>query len=120
MKRFVRSVSFAGKGLAKAWRDEANFRIEVVVAIVVIVVSYLLGMSELGLAIIILTCALVLGLELINTMIELVSDVLKPRLDQSVRIIKDLVAAAVAISALGAIGVAICLLWPLIARLLWR
>lgn len=120
MWHFLKSVSFAGRGLAKAWHDEANFRTEVVIAFLVIIISYFLGMSNVGLAIIILTCVLVIGLELINTMIELISDVLKPRLDQYIKLIKDLTAAAVSVAAVGAVGVAICLLWPLIARLLWR
>lgn len=118
--RFLKSVNIARQGLIKAWHDELNFRLEVIIAVIVVISAYLLGASYLALAIIILTCSLVIAMELVNTVVEVISDAFKPRLDQYVKHIKDLVAAAVFIAAIGSIGVAICLLWPLIARLLWR
>jgi diacylglycerol kinase (ATP) len=118
--RFFKSVTIASQGLIKAWRDELNFRLEIIIAFIVVIAAYLLGAGHLALAIIILACALVIALELINTIVELISDAFKPRLDQYVKHIKDLTAAAVFIAALGSIGVAICLIWPLLAHLLWR
>jgi len=119
-KRFLKSVSFAGRGIAKAWRDEPNFRWEITAALVAILAALLLKVSYVGVAVIIMTCSFVIALELINTMIEMISDVLKPRLDEYVKHIKDLTAAAVAVAALGSIGVAIFLLLPLIINLLWQ
>jgi len=119
LKRFLKSIAFAKRGLVKAWHNEANFRWELIIACLVILLAGLLKISSVGLAIIIMTCAFVLALELINTMIEMISDVLKPRLDQYVKHIKDLTAAAVAVAALGSIGVAIFLLLPPLIRLLW-
>ena len=119
VKRFLKSTAFARRGLAKAWHDEPNFRWESIIALTVIAAALLLKVSFIGIAIIIMTCSLVIALELINTMIELISDVLKPRLDQYVKQIKDLTAAAVAITALGSIGVALFLLLPPIINLLW-
>jgi len=119
LSRFTKSASFAAKGLSKAWRNEANLRWEILAAIVVIGLAFYLNLSGSGIAVIILTCTLVISLELLNTMIELISDVLKPRLDHYVAQIKDMTAAAVAVAALGALGVAACLLLPPIVHLLW-
>ncbi len=119
ISRFFQSIRFASRGLAKAWNEELNFRWEILAAFFVILVSLILRIPSSHLALIILTCSIVLALELVNTMIELVSDMLKPRLDQYVKQIKDLSAAAVAIATLGSIGVAICLLLPPLLRLLW-
>ncbi len=118
--RFARSASFAGRGLRKAWHEEANFRLEVAAALLVIVAAILLDISQLGIAVLIMTCATVIALELVNTMIELISDVLKPRLDQYIAHIKNLMAAAVAVASLGSIGVAACLLVPPLIRILWQ
>lgn len=119
-KRFLKSASFAGHGLAKVWHDEPNFRWEVLIAVLVIILAVLLKVSFLGTALIIMTCAMVIALEIINTMIELISDVLKPRLSEYVKYIKDLTAAAVAVAALGSIGVALFLLLPPLINLLWQ
>lgn len=119
-KHFLNSVKFAWRGIAQAWHNEPNFRLEIIAALTVILVSLLLKISFIGIAIIILTCSVVVALELINTMIELISDVLKPRLDQYVKQIKDLTAAAVAIAAIGSIGVALFLIIPAIVNLLWQ
>ncbi len=118
--RLMQSFTFAGRGIAKAWHEEANFRLEIIAAIIVIATSIYLQLNALSIALIIFTCAIVLALELVNTMIEAISDMLKPRLNQYVKEIKDLTAAAVAIAALGSLGVAICLLLPPILELLWR
>ncbi|MCX6792404.1 MAG: diacylglycerol kinase [Candidatus Falkowbacteria bacterium] len=119
-QRFLKSVNFAGRGIAKAWHDEPNFRWEIITAFIVILSALLLKVDFIGVAVIILTCSMVIALELINTMIELISDVLKPRLDQYVKYIKDLTAAAVAVAAVGSIGVALFLLLPPIINLLWQ
>jgi diacylglycerol kinase len=119
MKRFLKSVKFALRGVAKAWREEPNFRWELITTFIVIILALFLKVDFIGVAVIIMTCSVVIALELFNTMIELMSDVLKPRLDQYVKHIKDLTAAAVAIAALGSIGVALCLLLPPLWRLLW-
>ncbi len=118
-RRFLQSITFANRGLAKAWTEELNFRWEIIAAIFVIALGLFLRVPASHLALIILTCSVVLALELVNTMIESVSDMLKPRLDQYVKQIKDLSAAAVAIAALGSIGVAACLLVPPLLSLLW-
>jgi diacylglycerol kinase (ATP) len=119
-KRFLKSATFAGRGLAKVWRDEPNFRFEAMMAILVVILALLLKVNFVGIAVIIMTCSMVIALEIINTMIELISDVLKPRLDEYVKYIKDLTAAAVAVSALGSIGVALFLLLPPLISLLWQ
>jgi diacylglycerol kinase len=94
IRRFLQSLSFASRGLAKAWKEELNFRWEIIAAILVIGFGLFLRLPASHLALIILTCSVVLALELVNTMIESVSDMLKPRLDQYVKQIKDLSAAA--------------------------
>ncbi len=120
LSRFAKSVSFSTRGIAKAWREEPNFRLEIIAALAVILLAGLLRIDAGDLALIIFCCAIVLALELVNTMIEAISDMLKPRLNQYVKDIKDLTAAAVAIAALGSLGVAACLLVPPMIAFFWR
>ncbi len=112
MFRLTKSFMYAFRGLLKAWREEANFRFETVATLTIVILAVLLRLDGVRVAILALTCGLVLALELVNTMIEQISDVLKPRLDQYVKHIKDLSAAAVLVAALTAIVIAVCLLLP--------
>lgn len=120
LRHFSNSVGHAFRGLARAWREEPNFRWEVIAAILVIAAGLFLEVSAAGLALLILTSTMVIALELVNTMVEIISDILKPRLDSYIKNIKDVTAAAVALAALGSIGVAVCILVPPIINLLWR
>lgn len=119
--RIVKSFMYAARGLGKAWREEANFRIEASATLLVAVAAWMFHLSWQECAILALACGLVLALELVNTMIEQISDVLKPRLDQYIRHIKDISAAAVLVASLFAIIVGLCLfLPPLINLFYWQ
>lgn len=68
--------------------------------------------------IIILVITLVLLLELLNTVIERMIDVIKPKIHEYVRVIKDVMAAAVLISSLAAVVVGIIVFYPYVQDLL--
>lgn len=121
VKRLTQSFTYAGRGLYQTWCNEMNFRIEVTVTIIVLLLGWWLDFDTTKMVILILTCGFVLALEVVNTMIERISDLLKPRLDHYVRQIKDLSSGAVLIAAGTAIGVALFLLVPpLWALLSWQ
>lgn len=119
-KRFLKSASFAGRGLVKVWREEPNFRWEVLMAILVIILASLLKVGLLAMALLVITCILVIALEILNTMVEIMSDVLRPRLNDYIKHVKDLTAAAVSIAALGAIIIGLLILLPPLIKLLWQ
>ena len=112
LKRLAKSFIYAGRGLVKIFREEQNFRIEVFVGFLVIVLAFLLSLSFIEIAILIVVIGFVLLMEIMNTLVEAMSDLLKPKLDHYVKIIKDMGAAAVMLSALVAISVGFCIFWP--------
>ncbi len=121
VQRLIKSFQYAGRGIYQAWKEELNFRIEVTVAVVILVLAWWLHIGVVKFTILVLTCGFVLALELVNTMIEHISDVLKPRLDNYVRQIKDLSSAAVLVAAVTAMIIGICLLLPPLWQLLsWQ
>lgn len=61
-------------GLRTAWRNEAAFRQECVLAVVLIPVACWLGGNAVERALLIGTCLLVLIVELLNTAVEVVVD----------------------------------------------
>lgn len=112
VRRLIKSFRFALLGLARAFREEQNFRIQVVAALAVLVLIVVLPVTPLETAVLILVVTGVLVIELVNTIIEAVVDLLKPRLDHHVVIVKDLMAAAVFLSSLGAVLIGLIILLP--------
>ncbi len=102
-----KSFIYAGRGLFKIFREEQNFKIEIVAALLILTLAVLLSVSWLEAAILVLACALVLVMEIVNSAVEAISDSLKPRLDNYVKRIKDIVAAGVLVAALAAIIVGV-------------
>lgn len=119
--RIMKSFRYAGRGLKQAWTEELNFRIEVVVAALILFLGWWLKLEMIQMVVVVLACGLVLTLELVNTMIEHISDMLKPRLDHYVRQIKDLSSAAVLVAALTAVIIAVYIFFPPLWKLLsWQ
>ncbi len=117
LKKTLRGFSHALRGIRAAYRHELNFRIQLVVAFLVIVVSLLLPTSQLEYSILVITIALVLCLELINSAMERYLDLLESRVSGYAKVIKDILAGAVLISAISAIIIAFLIFIPKLAIL---
>lgn len=101
IRKLLHSFYFACKGIKYVFRNEQNFRIQIAVGLLVILLMLLLSVKIWEAIILILLITLVLVLELINTIFEKIIDLLKPRLHNYVEIIKDMMSAAVLLSAVG-------------------
>jgi diacylglycerol kinase len=114
----LRSFRFAFRGLGQVLARERNARIHLAAGVVALAASIWLGLSRAELALVVLAIALVLAAEVFNTVVERVLDLLHPGHSERVRAIKDMSAAAVLVTALGALATALLLLLPhLIDRL---
>jgi diacylglycerol kinase len=82
----------------------------------VLALAFALGLSQVEIAILILTIVLVLILEAVNTVVETVCNLVSPGYHPLVKRAKDVAAAAVLLSALAAIGVALVLFGPRLVR----
>lgn len=112
MRRTVRSIYHALRGILFALRKEPNFQIECIAAGTVGMLMVILPLSNVERSVLALTVALVLGLELANTAAERVMDILKPRVHPYARVVKDVMAGSVLIAALAAIFVGLCIFLP--------
>lgn len=114
--RLVRSFQFAWHGVRYAWRQEPNFKLEVATGVAACGLAVWLGVSLVP---ILLASALVLGLELINSAIEAVIDLVSPDPHPLAKVAKDAAAAAVLLAALIAVIIGLWHMGPaLVARLL--
>src|SRR3989344_1964888 len=106
----------AGRGIRETWRKESNFRIQVLAALVVLPAAVIFPLSAVERAILVLVIALILTLEIVNSIFERLLDIVPPQFSEDVRRVKDSMAGAVfvASAASGGIG-ALIFAHPLVA-----
>lgn len=113
------SFQYAGSGVAYAFSTQRNFRIHAVIGTIAIGLGLFLHLLPFELALIGLTIGLVMTLELLNTAIEAVVDlVVDTQYHELAKIAKDCAAGAVLMSTIAALGVAACLLLPPLVKVL--
>lgn len=108
-KSFTRSVKNAVMGFLRALRSERNLRIDIVIAILVMIFAYAYGLEPIGWGVLILTICAVITAELFNTAIENATDAITEEYNEHIGFAKDISAAAVAVTAAGALLVGILL-----------
>lgn len=95
---FHKSVFNALSGIIWILRNERNFQIEVFALLINLFLIVFLKLSLSDAALIFIVCFGVLILEIINTAIEKICDIIQPEFDKRIKIIKDISAGAVLLS----------------------
>jgi diacylglycerol kinase (ATP) len=103
----LRSFGFAIAGLSHLWRTQRNFRIEVAIGLVVLVAGLLARLERWEWVAILLTIALVLVLEALNTTLENAVTLASPNIHPQAKAAKDVAAAAVLIAAIISVAIGI-------------
>jgi len=98
--RRLRSFRYAFEGLFHALLNEANFRIQIVIAIVSIVAGLYLKITTTEWAVLTLSMGFLLFSEMVNTVVEEFIDHIIKEESQVAKIIKDLGAGFVLVSAI--------------------
>jgi diacylglycerol kinase len=100
MSNFLKNIGFATSGIIYFFKTERNGRIQVVIAISIITAGLLFHISSIEWCFILGSIALVVSLEMVNTAIERICEMLSKEYHPMVKIIKDVAAGAVWWSAL--------------------
>jgi len=74
LRRIINATFFSMAGLRAAWRDEAAFRQELLLSVVLIPTAFWVGRTAVERSLLIGSCLIVLIVELLNTGIENVVD----------------------------------------------
>lgn len=82
--------------------------------------GYFLGLSSTEWSVVFLAVALVLVLELLNSAVERIIDLLKPRLHHYVADIKDITAGMVLVASVGSVMVGLAIFMPHLVELFSR
>ncbi|HTM99381.1 MAG TPA: diacylglycerol kinase family protein [Pedobacter sp.] len=112
MKALLKSFVYAFNGLVYAFNTQLNFKIHCIATILVVALGWYVGLSNMEWIFIAIAIAVVIVVELINTGIELLVDFVSPERHPKAGAIKDIAAAAVLISALMALAIALIIFVP--------
>lgn len=119
MKESKRHIGFkyAFNGLLVIIKEERNFKIHILSAIAVIVLSIILQINTYEWIVIMMTIHIVLLMELINSVIERLIDYLRPEIHPKAKKIKDIGAAIVLTSVFMSIVVGLIIFLPKLLNL---
>lgn len=106
-------------GLLFAFRTQRNFRLMIILAILVLGVSLTLGLSPVEITILTWTILIVLVAEMVNTALESVTNLVTQEWRREAKIAKDISSGMVLLSVTGSIIVGILILGPKIWRFFW-
>jgi undecaprenol kinase len=110
---FHQRLSFSLQGLRTAWRQEASFRTQCRLALMLAALLLALRPAPIWWALLLLNCGLVLAAELFNTALEHALDHLHPELHPAIKASKDCAAAAVLVFSLSSLATFLAFLWSM-------
>jgi diacylglycerol kinase len=116
--RLIRSFGYAYEGLQHCYRKEMNFRIHVSCAILAIIAGVSLAISLTNWIIIIGCIGMVLALEMINTAIERLCDIVSLERKPQIKAVKDISAGAVLVGAFISVCIGLIVFLPKLLTLL--
>lgn len=113
----IKSFGFAFEGIKTEFKKGRNFRIQLFIGVLAIVLGIILEVSPTEWFDLIIVIASVLILELINTAIEAMVDIISPEINPKAKIAKDVSAGAVLVASVAALFVGILIFVPKILGL---
>jgi diacylglycerol kinase (ATP) len=119
-RRWLKSANFAIEGILQGARTQRHMRYHFFSAAVVLVLSYILGVTRIEFILLSLAVILVLTVEMLNSAVEAVVDLLSPSYAEKARIAKDIAAGAVFISAFGSAVLGYVILFPYIKNIFYE
>lgn len=112
IKRRLKSFKYAFQGLYYVISTQTNMQIHLVAMIIVVVAGFYFKIDATEWLFLILSIALVLVSEIVNTSIEEIVNFISPEYNKKAGLIKDLGAAFVLLAAIFAIVVGIIIFFP--------
>lgn len=115
---FRHSLRHATDGLNAIFRDERNFRNDLIIALLVIILGIFLDISHFDWIAISLVISMVLVSEAMNSVIEAICDTVSHEFKVNIKYAKDVSAGAVLLSAFVSVVIGLMVFVPYILELL--
>ncbi len=103
MSRLIKSFGYAWNGLKICILKETNFRIHILCSILVVIAGCFFNISTVEWTIILICTGFVLCMEMLNTAVEHLCDIIHMEIHPLIKKVKDIAAGAVLLSAVIAV-----------------
>ena len=113
LTRLINALGYSRDGIAAAWKNEAAFREEVLLAAIAIPLAFYFGRSGVERALLVGSIVFILIVEILNSAVEAVVDKASPEKHDLAKRAKDMGSAAVLFSLINAALIWACVLWPM-------
>lgn len=111
LRKWIESANHAIEGILHASKTQRHMRYHFYAAVSILLISFALGISWSEFVILITLSIVVLSVEMLNSAVELITDVLFKEYHEQAKWIKDMAAGAVFITALGAVVIGYIILF---------
>ncbi len=106
------SFKYAFRGLKEVIRTERNAKVHLLMAFLALIASIVLKISLVEFLFVLISIVLVIFAEIINTAIEKTLNLISQENNHAIQLTKDMMAAAVLLTAIGAVIVALVVFVP--------
>lgn len=113
LTRLINALGYSRDGIAAAWKNEAAFREEVLLAAIAIPLAFYFGRSGVERALLVGSIVFILIVEILNSAVEAVVNKASPEKHDLAKRAKDMGSAAVLFSLINAALIWACVLWPM-------
>ncbi len=111
LRKWIKSANHAIEGILHAAKTQRHMRYHLYTAVLILLLSFSLGISWLEFTALVVLSIMVISVEMLNTAIEAITDVLFKEYDPRAKAIKDIAAGAVLITAMGAVVIGYIILF---------
>ncbi len=118
LNQFKKSISYALTGLSVTFAREQNFRIHTIMAMSAVLLAFLLQVPRIEWIFLSIIIFSVLVGELINSATERLIDLVKPRLSEQAKFVKDCMAGAILLLSINAAFTGALIFIPKIIQLI--
>ncbi len=120
LRKWVQSTNHAIEGILHAAKTQRHMRYHFYAAILILIISFTIGISWSEVVTLIVLSIIVLSVEMLNSSLESITDILFREYDERAKRIKDMAAGAVLITALGAVVIGYIILYEPIKNFFHR
>ena len=107
MNEFLRSFIYALKGIRVSWRDQRSLKIQSIIALMTAVAGYYFDITLTEWCFVLFAIGLVLALEMVNSAIEGLVDLVTREYNELAGKVKDIAAGAVLLASVIAVMIGI-------------
>ncbi len=111
LRKWIKSANHAIEGILHAAKTQRHMRYHLYIAVIILLLSFSLGIGWIDFTVLVVLSIIVISIEMINTAIESITDVLFKEYDPRAKAIKDISAGAVLITAMGAVVIGYIILF---------